>query len=299
MTIRRVLLAAAAVATALAVAAPAPAGQPSRPAQRAGASQTIGQTSGTPTLGCPGYLTAVQHTTGTNPSYQASTPGVVTSFSYQSDADPGQVRALLFTQTAANTFQMVGKSAFQTVAPNTVNTFLTRLPVPAGALLGGQVTSSAMQCASTAVSSGDEFKAGPFDPDTSSTMSTVGSYTGRWDMSAVVESDTDSDGYGDVTQDLCPESATTHSTCPVPDTSVTKTPKKKSTKRKATIKFTSTVAGSTFTCKVDRQPAVPCTSPFKQKYKYGKHKVVITATSPASKVDPTPVTVKFKVTRPG
>ena len=55
-------------------------------------------------------------------------------------------------------------------------------------------------------SSGDEYKVGPFDPDTSSTMNTVGSYTGRWDISAVVESDADGDGYGDVTQDLCPSS---------------------------------------------------------------------------------------------
>ena len=56
--------------------------------------------------------------------------------------------------------------------------------------------------------------------------------------------------------------------------------------------------GSTFTCAVDKKPAMPCTSPFKKRYKYGKHTVVITATSPFGIVDPTPVTVKFKVKKP-
>jgi hypothetical protein len=79
---------------------------------------------------------------------------------------------------------------------------------------------------------------------------------------------------------------------------VTKAPKKTSTKRKATIKFSSTIAGSTFTCAVDRLAAKPCTSPFRKKFKDGKHTVVITAVSPFGIVDPTPVTVKFKVKKP-
>jgi hypothetical protein len=76
---------------------------------------------------------------------------------------------------------------------------------------------------------------------------------------------------------------------------VTKAPKKKSAKHKAKIAFSSTVAGSTFTCAVDGQAATVCTSPFKRKYRYGKHIVVVTATSPAGIVDPTPATVNFKV----
>ena len=101
-----------------------------------------------------------------------------------------------------------------------------------------------------------------------------------------------------MSQDLCPQLKVTQAACPAPDATVTKAPKKKSSKRKAKITFTSTVAGSTFTCTVDKKPAGPCTSPFKKKYKYGKHTVVITATSPFGIVDPTPVTVKFKVRKP-
>jgi hypothetical protein len=129
-------------------------------------------------------------------------------------------------------------------------------------------------------------------------VSIGGSPSARVNVSAVVESDADGDGYGDVSQDLCPQSKLSQAACPAPDTTVTKAPKKKSTKRKATIKFTATVPGSTFTCAVDKKAAKPCTSPFKKKYKYGKHTVVITATSPAGLVDPTPVTVKFKVKKP-
>ena len=77
---------------------------------------------------------------------------------------------------------------------------------------------------------------------------------------------------------------------------MTKQPKKRSATRKAKIKFTSTVAGSTFTCALDGKAAKPCTSPYKKRVKIGKHTVVITATSPFGIVDPTPATVKFKVT---
>ncbi len=56
--------------------------------------------------------------------------------------------------------------------------------------------------------------------------------------------------------------------------------------------------GSTFTCAVDEKAVQVCTSPFTKKYKFGKHRVVITAVSPFGIADPAPVTVKFKVTRP-
>ena len=106
-------------------------------------------------------------------------------------------------------------------------------------------------------------------------------------ISAVLEPDVDGDQYGDISQDLCPQSKLTQAACPAPDTKVTKKPKKRSAARKAKIKFSSTIAGSTFTCAVDGKAAKPCTSPFKKKFKVGKHTVVITATSAVGIVDPT------------
>ena len=63
------------------------------------------------------------------------------------------------------------------------------------------------------------------------------------------------------------------------------------------ITFTS-VTGATYTCAVDNKAAKPCTSPYKKRFTYGKHVVLITATSPAGIVDPTPAKVRFKVKRP-
>jgi hypothetical protein len=50
-------------------------------------------------------------------------------------------------------------------------------------------------------------------------------------VSGTIEADSDGDGYGDETQDLCPTNASTHGACPAPVTS-TPAPKKKCTKKK-------------------------------------------------------------------
>jgi hypothetical protein len=287
--------------TALVVAglgAATPSGAAPGPAPRAGTSVTLGQTTGSGSTCFPASATLVQHTTSASPAYETSTAGVITSYSFQAAVNTGTVRALAFTKTATNTFQLVGKSTPQSVTANVLNTFPTRIPVPAHALLGMQVSNLSVPCLLPAVSSGDEVKMGTFDADSSTTFTTTGTISSRVNISAVVESDADGDGYGDVTQDLCPTSATSYVACPAPDTKLKKAPKKKSTQRKAKITFSSSLAGSTFTCAVDKKAAKPCASPFKKKFKVGKHKVVITAISPAGIVDPTPVTVKFKVTKP-
>jgi Bacterial Ig-like domain len=81
-----------------------------------------------------------------------------------------------------------------------------------------------------------------------------------------------------------------------PDTAITKGPKKKTTKRRPKFKFTSTQAGSTFQCKVDKGQFARCTSPFKPpKLGLGKHVLKIRAIGPTGVADPSPATKKFKV----
>jgi hypothetical protein len=80
-----------------------------------------------------------------------------------------------------------------------------------------------------------------------------------------------------------------------PETTITKKPKKKSTKRKAKFKFESSEDGSTFECKLDKKPFKPCASPFKKKVKPKKHKFKVRAIDAAGNVDPTPAKAKFKV----
>jgi len=225
---------------------------------------------------------------------------VVTSFSYNANATAGQVRALFFKpSTTPGNWTLQGKTALAAVTPNTLNTFPTRVPVQAGVVLGAQTTVNAMNCAGPGVAGDVASFNFAYNPDASTELTPTSNVPGyRFNMSVVVESDADGDGYGDVTQDACAESALTQAACPAPNTKVTKKPKKTSTQRNVKIKFSSTIAGSKFTCKVDKKAAKTCKSPLKKKFKYGKHKVVITAISPFGIVDPTPVKVKFKILKP-
>jgi hypothetical protein len=81
-----------------------------------------------------------------------------------------------------------------------------------------------------------------------------------------------------------------------PDTAITKSPKKKTTKRRPKFKFTSTQAGSTFQCQLDKGQFAPCTSPFKPpKLRLGKHVLKVRAIGPTGVADPAPAVKKFKV----
>ena len=249
---------------------------------------TTGVTCGTP-------LTAVQTTTApTSPSYTMPFAGVITSFSYGANAAPGQVRAVVVVPGAPGHFTVVGKTALQAVTPNVTNTFPTRVPVPAGAFLGGQVTAGAMLCAEPS-GGADGISYGVFNPDASSDFAPTGSGPYRWNIAAVIESDVDHDGYGDATQDACPESAATQAACPAPDTIVTTKPSRRTSDQFVKIKFTSTVAGSTFQCSLDGKAFKTCASPYEKRLSFGNHKLKVQAISPVGIVDPTPAKVKFRI----
>jgi hypothetical protein len=80
-----------------------------------------------------------------------------------------------------------------------------------------------------------------------------------------------------------------------PETTITKKPKKKTTKRKAKFGFTSDEAGSTFECKIDKKSFKPCASPKKYKVKPGRHRFQVRATDESGNTDPTPAKRKWKV----
>jgi secreted trypsin-like serine protease len=80
-----------------------------------------------------------------------------------------------------------------------------------------------------------------------------------------------------------------------PDTQITKGPKNKTKKKKATFEFTSTEPGATFNCTVDgKEPKAPCTSPFKVKVKKGRHTFAVSASDAAGNVDASPATDSWK-----
>lgn len=81
-----------------------------------------------------------------------------------------------------------------------------------------------------------------------------------------------------------------------PDTKIVKGPPKKTHKTTVKFKFTSTEAGSTFECKLDRKPFKKCSSPKTyKKLKAGKHVFKVRAIDRAGNVDPTPAKRKFQV----
>jgi uncharacterized delta-60 repeat protein len=83
-----------------------------------------------------------------------------------------------------------------------------------------------------------------------------------------------------------------------PDSRITKAPRKRSTRRRAKLKFTSTDAAATFECKLDRKPFAPCTSPFVKRMKRRKHTFKVRATDALGNVETSPATVRWRVLRP-
>ncbi len=248
---------------------------------------------------CPANLGAKMNSlAGSTQTYTVPSNGVLTSFSYNAGLVPGGVEALLLKPTVtANLYDVVARSSVQTVVASTLNTYPVRIPVQTGWQLGSVVTAANMNCIFLGVAGDIAGYDSTFVPGSDTQLTAAGTVAGaRLNLAAVLEPDADLDGFGDFSQDLCPQSAVTQAACPPPSTVITKAPAKKTTKRKVTLVFSS-VPGATYTCAVDGQPAVPCTSPFKKKLALGKHVVVVTATSAAGISDPTPPSARFKIVK--
>jgi hypothetical protein len=79
-----------------------------------------------------------------------------------------------------------------------------------------------------------------------------------------------------------------------PETTITKKPANRVTRKKAKIVFSASEAGSSFQCQVDGKTWKTCTSPFKVKLKLGKHTILVRATDAAGNVEATPAKVKVR-----
>jgi hypothetical protein len=263
---------------------------------------TLGETAVSPVVTCGGGGTVIQRAVAPGgASYTVPGQGVVTSISVQTNPNAGQtVRLGVFGAPTGAVYPVMAKSATFALVPSTLNTFPVQVPVQAGWTIGAQFTGTNVACGVQTFTAADDLYFSGDSLDGASVNSGAlggGSADFHVNLSAVWEPDTDGDGYGDVSQDLCPQSAVSHVAC-VPDTTVGKKPAKHGTHRTVKVKFTSSIAGSTFTCKLDGKSAKPCTSPYKPKVKLGKHTITITAISPAGQADPTPAVVKFKVVAP-
>lgn len=267
--------------------------------QAATAATTIGQTF-TPTQGCS-PTTFLQ----TAPTYTIPSNGVVTSWSFQADGSPPQLRFKVAENTSGTNYKTVGlDTILRSPEPNKLNTYKVRIPVKAKQVIGFW-TGTGNCAAATAISS-------VFLPITDPPLNETNFYTAygssQFDVSATLEADADADGFGDETQDACPaDSARQAPPCATttptpsadktpPETTITKKPAAKTKKKKATFEFTSNEAGSSFQCQLDGKGFKPCSSPLTTaKLKKGKHSFEVKATDAAGNVDASAASASWKI----
>lgn len=121
------------------------------------------------------------------------------------------------------------------------------------------------------------------------------------EINATIEPDGDHDGFGDETQDGCPNSAATAPPCPTasgvaPNTRITRGPNGKIDAHRATFKFKSDPTGARFECKLDNKPFKSCKSPKTYKgLSAGKHTFKVRAVAASGAVDSSPAKRKFRV----
>jgi hypothetical protein len=139
--------------------------------------------------------------------------GVVTRWTSKSELEgtvPEKLKVFRATSVPGQ-LSVVGESTEQPVAPG-IDTFNTRIPVQAGDRLGlyGQPSSGGLTCPGKP---GNTY--GYFAGDVpAGSAQTFESAEGRVAVSALVEADEDHDGFGDETQDKCPQSAAVQVACP-------------------------------------------------------------------------------------
>jgi len=226
--------------------------------------------------------------------------GVITKLRHRTGTTSGTLAFKVYRPTGVADTYVVVASESRAVTAGVNHSFDVRIPVKPGDVLGLSsetgVEEAYIGTASDVVGQYD----GDTDPATGQTVGIASGPTGYYlDVAAVLETDADGDGYGDDTQDLCPADKGTVGKCLT--TTVDKAPKHKvltsKNKAKVKLKFSSPDAGVTFQCSVDGGAFQACSSPFKKKYKIGKHTVSVRAVTAVGGADPTPAVTTFKVKR--
>ena len=189
----------------------------------AAAAVTIGATGGNGTAECPPDYHWVQDSTAVgSPTYAVpARGGVITSWRH--DRGPAlataRLRLKVFRKTGTtNTYQTVGESNFETLAVAGVNAFATRVEVEGGDILGFRFTGAPISCRRSGTTGDLATASGALQPDppigSTVSLGTVGPYL--LNLAATVEPDSDSDGFGDETQDQCIGAAGPQNGCPAP-----------------------------------------------------------------------------------
>ena len=265
---------------------------------------TVGATSTTGTVACSGTNTTtwIQDSVGSgSPSFTVPGGTVITAWT-AGVVDVGTIMLKVVKEGPDNTYTVVASTPpHEFTSPGTVSVPV-RVPVPSSGNLAmwipAQLTNPTCEYAAEA---GDvvHFKSGlnP-EPLVGETVIATSSDAGRRvNLSATVEPDADSDGYGDLTQDLCPRRADRQTECQPPDTTAKAKKKVFTSKRKAKVrvKFAASEPGATFVCTVDGKARGCQDGKLKLKLKLGKHRITVAAVDVDGNADATPVILKVKV----
>ncbi|MFT3866607.1 MAG: hypothetical protein QM729_20285 [Solirubrobacterales bacterium] len=116
--------------------------------------------------------------------------------------------------TGTNQYSVIAKAEGGSVKFNALNTYLTRIPVQQGDMLGIVGSPYTLYCETTAEQDSlSYFEGSPVIGSTFLTEAPESHY--GVPIVAKIEPDVDGDGYGDETQDQCPQSAAYQTACPV------------------------------------------------------------------------------------
>jgi hypothetical protein len=218
------------------------------PAAAPGAT-SIGQLdTGTPSSSCLGTSYWAQNTSA-GPSYTVPADGVITIWRHKANSATGRELGLrIFRLVSGTNYVLAGTSGVQVVAPVTINTFHTRIPVKAGDRLGLYVGNpgtgiidpgGGASCAFTG-GVGDLIHEGSANPElqVGATANLLVPYANiyRLNVTASIEPDADGDGYGDETQDGCTTNASAQGECPAPTAPDKRAPKGRWLKSKDSIR---------------------------------------------------------------
>jgi hypothetical protein len=127
---------------------------------------------------------------------------------------------LRVVRPVAGGYEVLGSATGNVTVARTVrfahiSSFPTRLPIPAGGYVGISPPRTA-QMFYEPPAAGSAFTQGADSAAPGATVSAGVSIPGGLLYDADVEPDADHDGYGDLTQDLCPTDPSTQGTCPLP-----------------------------------------------------------------------------------
>lgn len=179
----------------------------------AGAATQVGQQCDSASSG-PSLLAQLAVDSGD--SYTVPTDGVLTRWgSNRTSFGSTSVLRAVFVRGSGSIWNVEAATGFQVAPANVDATFEARQPVKAGSVLGiSSFNSSNPICSGLSSDNTTIANTSSFDPTSFPTLDTTipGWRAAVW---AIVEADADGDGYGDETQDKCPQSAAFQNPCPV------------------------------------------------------------------------------------